>query len=249
MLHKHLVVWKYEWPDTLKSEVEVVLVDDGSPDETAADAIASLWNGDRSGLPPLSLYRMTENRPWGQHAARNVAAHEARGKFLLMTDMDHIVCAATLAEVLRLLPGLGKHEVLTFGRVDAPHTLTWKADHWTEFARTRRDDGSLKPHVNSFCVSRAHYWKLQGYDEDYVGIYGCDNEFRTRLWRHSTERHLHEFPLIRVDRSVIPDASTRDVDRKVPSRNAAKKAALKAKLARGEVNTIKTLQSPWERIL
>lgn len=249
MLHRHLLVWKNEWPASLKSQVEIVIVDDGSPDETAAEALTAIWNGDRAGLPPLSLYRVLINRKWGQHAARNIAGHEAKGRFLLMTDMDHVVPGSTIAEVLRLLPELGKREVLTFGRVDAPTTLTWKAADWTEFARTRREDGSLKVHVNSFCVSRSHFWALQGYDEDFVGIYGCDNEFRTRLWRRSTERHLHEFPLIRVDRSVIPDASTRDVERKVPSRNAAKKAALKAKLARGEINTIKTLQSPYERVL
>lgn len=249
MLHRHLLVWRNEWSDEQKSQVDVVLVDDGSPDETAADALADMWGGDRTGLPSINLYRVLVNRKWGQHAARNIAGHEARSKWLLMTDMDHIVCADTLAEVLRLLPTLGKREVLSFGRVDAPQTLTWRAGDWTEFARTRREDGTLKSHVNSFCVSREHYWKLQGYDETFVGIYGCDQEFRSRLWKASKERHLHDFPLIRVDRSVIADASTRDVERKTPGRNKLKQAAVLQKAIEGRAGKTMVLTSPYERVL
>lgn len=249
MLHKHLLVWRNEWSDDLKGQVEIVLVDDGSPDETAEEALAAMWNGDRTGLPPLTLYRVLINREWGQHAARNLAANQARGRHLLMTDMDHVVCADTLAETLRLLPGLGKREVLTFGRVDAPQTMTWKADDWAEFSRTRREDGSLKAHVNSFCISRAHYWTLQGYDEAFVGIYGCDQEFRTRLWKVSVERHLHDFPLIRVDRQVIADASTRGVERKTPGRGDLKKAVLARKALMGRAGQTTTLKFPWVRVL
>lgn len=249
MLHKHLLVWREEWSNDLKSQVEIVLVDDGSPDETAAEALAAMWGGDRTGLPPLSLYRVLVNRKWGQHAARNLAANQARGRHILMTDMDHVVCADTTAEVLRLLPVLGRREVLTFGRVDAPATLTWKAGHWTEFSRTRREDGSLKVHPNSFCLRRSHYWDLNGYDEDFVGIYGCDQEFRTRLWRASIERHLHDFPLIRVGREVIPDASTRDVERKIEGRSGLKKAIAAKKAVEGRAGKTTTLNFPWERIL
>lgn len=247
MLHRHMLVWRNEWSPEQKRDVEVVIVDDGSPDDTAADAMADLWNGDRAGLPSIALYRVTEDRPWHQHGARNLGAHVATAPYLLLTDMDHVLPPSTLRETLALLP-LGKSEVLTFGRVDAPATLTWEAEDWPEFARTRRTDGSLKPHVNSFCIARDHYWQLGGYDESFTGIYGTDQEFRTRLWKRATERHLGHAPLVRVDRDVIPDASTRDVERKTPDREKAKKAVRAAKALAGEKNVIKSLQFPWERI-
>lgn len=244
ILRRHLTVWRDEWPAELKRDVEVVIVDDGSPVECAADVLADI---DRASLPFIRLYRMTEDRLWGQHSARNVGAHVAHAPWLLMTDIDHVVPPFTLREVLSLLP-LARREVLTFGRVDAP---VWfdEAEDWPEFSRTRRPDGSLKPHVNSLVIERNHFWKLSGYDESFTGIYGCDQEFRTRLWKCATERHLHHAPLIRVDRAVIEDASTRGVERKTPENKAAKKLANALKVARGESNVIKSLQFKWERVL
>lgn len=243
MLMRHLLVWKYDWPSALHDRVQVVLVDDGSPEETAASVLAEMWNGDRTGLPSVALYRVKEDRLWHQHGARNLGAHVAKESWLLMTDIDHIVPASTLIDVLRLLPHLQSHEVLTFGRVDAPASLNWRTDCWPEFARTLNQDGARKPHVNSFAIAREQYWKIGGYDEAFCGIYGTDQEFRTRLWKQSVERHLENVPLIRVSREVIPDASTRNVERKTPGRNAAKQAVWARKS-----ETLKTLQFPWERV-
>lgn len=243
MLVRQMMVWHDEWSNDLRNQIEIILVDDGSPDETAEEVIREMWGGE-SGLP-LSLYRVLEDRPWHQHGARNLGAHVATSDWLLMTDMDHVVPASTLAEVLRLLPAAGKREVMTFGRVDAPETLTWKADHWTEFKRTVREDGSLKPHVNSFVVRRKVYWQIGAYDEDLCGIYGTDKHFRNRLFGTGLERHLKHAPLIRVAREVIADASTRDVERKLPGRNQLKRAAVAGK-SRYKTTT---LNFPWKRVL
>lgn len=247
MLHRHLLVWRHEWSPELRDRVEVVIVDDGSPNETAIEAMAAMWGGDHAGLPPIEVYRVKEDRKWHQHGARNLGAHVAKAATIFMTDMDHIVPPSTLAEVLRALP-LKPQEVLTFGRVDAPPTLTWRAMDWPEFARTLNKDGERKPHVNSFALARTHYWLLGGYDESYCGIYGTDQEFRSRLFGPRTPvRHLDHAPLIRVDRSVIPDASTRDVERKTPDRSTAKRRVAAAKQMRGEHGP-RSLQFEWERV-
>jgi len=248
MLRRQLMTWRDEWPASAKSEIEIVLVDDGSPaPDTAAEVMASMWGGDRAGLPPLSLYRVTIDRPWGQHPARNLASHVAKGRWLLHTDQDHVIPTSTLAEVLRLLPTLSKNEVLTFGRCDAPQTLTWRTDHWPEFERTRREDGSLKWHVNSFTVSRARYWQLQGYDEDFQG-YGTDSQFRKKLFgQGSVTHHLDHAPLIRVDRTVIADASTTTYSRETQHCNV--KATLARKAAEGRAGQTTTLNFPWERVI
>lgn len=248
MLRRNLMVWRDEWSVNLKASIELILIDDCSPSpDTAAEVLGSMWGGDRTGLPSLSLYRVTIDRPWGQHPARNLASHVAKGRWLFHTDQDHILPASTLSEVLRLLPTLGNNEVLTFGRVDAPATLTWKADHWPEFERTRRRDGSLKGHVNSFCVSRERYWNLRGYDEDFQG-YGTDSQFRRKLFGPgSTTHHLDHAPLIRVDRNVIPDASTTTYSRETQRCNV--RAVLARKAAEGRSGKTTTLNFPWERVL
>lgn len=249
MLRRHLLVWQGEWSEALKRDIEIIIVDDGSPDDTAADALASMWQGDRTGLPSISLYRVTEDRPWHQHGARNLGAHVASSPWLLMTDMDHVVPHSTAAEVLAKIDSLEENDVLTFGRVDAPKTLTWKADHWPEFARTKREDGSLKPHVNSFVVSKKRYWALGGYDEDFCGVYGTDKHWRDRLFGGvAVQQHLDYAPLIRVDRDVIPDASTRDVIRKSPGRLAIKRDIKLKKALQGRAGKTLTLNFPWERV-
>lgn len=248
MLRRQLLTWRDEWSPEQKRDIEVVLVDDGSPTpDTAAETLASMWGGSRDGLPALSLYRVLIDRPWGQHGARNLGAHVARSRWMLMTDMDHVIPASTLAEVLRMLPALTRNEVITFGRVDAPQTLTWKADHWSEFARTRRDDGSLKPHVNSFVVSRKRFWALGGYDESFVG-YGTDAQFRRKLFGSGTAtHHLDHAPLIRVDRDVIPDASTTSYSRETQRCNV--KAVLARKKLEGRADKTTVLDFEWERVL
>lgn len=272
MLAWHLRTWRYEWSAYLKDNVEVVIVDDGSPEETAEEVLKSRssvfagsaeqpFNAGNAAVVPtrkdgraeerdlVRLYRVLEDRLWHQHGARNLGAHVAQGDWLLMTDMDHVVPASTMSECLRIIPTLSKNEVLTFGRVDAPPTLTWKADHWAEFDRTRREDGSLKPHVNSFVVSRERYWKVGGYDEDLCGIYGTDSHFRGRLFgSHTVERHLDYAPLIRVDRSVIDDASTRGIERKTPGRNKLKQQVYLEKALCGRAGKITALNFPWERV-
>lgn len=242
-LHRQIDVWRDEWATALKRDIEVVLVDDGSPTETAGEVLAV---SDPVGLPHLSLYRVTEDRPWHQHGARNLGAHVARGRWLLMTDMDHVIPAHTLAEVLRLLPGMTAYEAITFGRVDAPATPAWEAADWPEFARTRRPDGSLKPHPNSFVVSRDRYWRLGGYDEDLAG-YATDIHFRRRLFGSGTAlHHLDHAPLVQISRDVIPDANTTAYAR---ADRCDVQAVLRRKAAEGRAGKTTTLNFPWERIL
>lgn len=252
MLQRHIEIFRQEWCADLRGRVEVIVVDDGSPVERADAVLRCMWR--RNGLtyataqPRISVYRVLEDRAWHQHGARNLGAHVAATRWLLMTDIDHVVPPATLDEVLRRLP-LGRREVLTFGRVDAPADRAWRAGDWRGMAPTLNDAGELKPHVNSFAIERDHYWKLGGYDERYCGIYGTDAEFRRRLFGpRTTVTHLADAPLIRVGRDVVADASTRDVVRKAPGRNDQKRAVLAQKLLEGSLEPL-ALNFPWERVV
>lgn len=235
LAHQYAVWAAYAVP--VKAQLEVVIVDDGSPASETAAAVPR-----PHGLPPLRLYRVLEDRPWHQHGARNLAAHEAAGPWLLMTDMDHELPASSAADLLDQVARATGDEVFTFHRVDAPD-LVPKRDVF----------GGLHPHPNTFAVTRDRYWQLGGYDEDCTG-YGTDGFFRTRLFEAGRARHLASVPVVRYPREVIADASTRapegvrpQVFRDRARRTQENRNLLAEKRRSGRGPTV--LNFPWERVL
>lgn len=222
MLALHYQAWA-TYPEALRAKVEIVLVDDGSPD-AAVDVPRPV------GLPTLRIYRVLEDRPWHQHGARNLAAHQAAAPWLFMTDMDHLLPASCLAQ---LLEQLDRDVVYTFHRLDAP-TLTPKLLH-----------GRPHPHQNTFAVRKARYWQAGGYDEDFCGFYGTDGYFLQRLYRGTSVVHLDAVHVVRYPREVVPDASTR-ADREA-GRRMADRAAVRNQKTPGA--PIPVLQFPWEQVL
>lgn len=233
MLGHQYETWA-SYPDALKAQLEVVLVDDGSP-TPAADVPRP------DGLPPLRLYRVLKDIPWHQHGARNLAATEAAGPWLLLTDMDHVVPADSMMALLDVLTEAPTDAIFTFARVDAP-----------DFTPTLNRYGGLKPHVNSFALTKALFWAVGGYDEDCVG-YGTDSYFRRRLFAQGTPAHLNDVRLIRYPREVIADASTwaPGVDpralRNAGRRREETKRRLERKARHGEGPRV--LDFAWERVL
>lgn len=220
------------YQEVLKEQIEIVLVDDGSPEGKAAVGVER-----PDGLPALRIYRVLVDIPWHQHGARNLAAKEADGPWLFLTDMDHVLPTESLRRLLSRLRG---DVVYTFRRLDAPD-LTPKMQH-----------GQEHPHCNTFALTKARYWTVGGYDEDAVG-YGTDGYFRQRLFGTSPAIHLQDVPIVRYPREVIPDASTSapGIDprafRNAGRRTAESKRALALKRQRGEGP--KVLAFPWERVL
>lgn len=216
------------WPEALKRELQVVIVDDGSP-EPADDVERPI------GLPSLSIYRVLEDRPWHQHGARNLGAHVAKSKWLLLTDMDHVLSESQFQSLLSSLDELNTEAIYTLDRVEADTGLP------------TFQNGREKPHPNSFVVTRDTYWKIGGYDEDFCGIYGTDALFRSRA--ESRMRHLSGVALTRYWRDLIADASTTTLERKEGRDPKAKMRVLMEKAARGESKSIKLLDFAWKQVL
>lgn len=220
-----------DWPEKYRRRLRVILVDDGSP-EPAADVPRP------EGLPELQIWRVTEDRPWHQHAARNLGAHVAPEGWLLLTDMDHVLTAEAGRALLKAIDK-GKVDparIWMLDRVEADTGLP-----------TRDGNGNRKPHPNSFVLTRELYWRIGGYDEDFCGVYGTDGLFKQRAFRIAGRGQL-PIPLTRYWRDLVPDASTH-APRKEGRPAGAKEAVLAAKRARGEADLVKVLQFDWERVV
>lgn len=226
MLAEQYRIWSL-YPPELKAEIEIVIVDAGGdkdPDRKGAIHVTI-----PEGLPPLRIFRILEHERWNQDVARNLAADRAAAPWLLLTDMDHAVPCETLGYILDR--PLSK-AIYTFQRVDAPHM------------QPKLKDGRPHPHPNSFLISKALYWKIGGYDERLVGYYGTDGVFVARCRRWGTFRQL-PVPLVRYDRSVIPDASTTSLSRK-GEENDRYRARYEAYRKSRDVKTLTRL---WEQLL
>lgn len=217
MLAHQYATWA-AYPDEIKARIEIIVVDDGSP-EPAIEV-------DRpEGLPPLRIYRHLEDRPWCQHAARNRGAWEAEGRWLFLSDMDHVLPADSLRWILE------DPCPMKFRRLDAPDL------------RPKIKNGQEHPHPNTFLIQRDQYRRVGGYDEALNGIYGTDGEFVRKLG----PLPVSEIPVIRYAREVIPDASTATLDRDAHRNKPRQKAIWKEKEAKGLPPDILTI--PCERVL
>lgn len=187
-------VWR-AYPPDLARHLAIHLVDDGSPVPCV-----------NPGLPNLRLFRIGVDVRWNWLAARNIGAHHAKGGWLLLTDMDHVLPADTLRAVVE-----GAHD----------SSVVYV------FSRREHTGESIGPHSASFLMTRDLFWTIGGYDETLSGHYGTDGDFRRRLIRHAQMMVLRE-ALVRHE--YVGDSSTTRYLRKQPedaavSRLIAKRSA------------------------
>jgi hypothetical protein len=215
-------IWA-SYPEKIRESVEIIVTDDCSSRNPARENLIS-------DIPlRLSLYEIKEKVEWNWLEARNIGAHYAEGKWLLLTDMDHVVTKENIKRVLSRLHGLNSKIVYQFSRIRAV------------------DNAPYKFHNDSFFVTKKVFWSCGGYDEDYAGLYGTSGRFRDRLFAsamdHETWDDIH---LVLYGREVIPDASTTEFKRKegrdpgqLSSRDAWK---------RSHKRSIQTFIRPFQRV-
>lgn len=174
------------YPHWIRDQVRVILIDDASPEP--AEPIF------RQCELRKSLYRVVEDIPWHQHAARNLGA-KAMGKddaWGLFTDMDILFEPETVERMLakKWLP----------------------TEHYT-FQRKFKDGRPPRFHCNSLLVTRGAYWSVGGYDERFSGTYGGDGIFLRALERETPRVHWEDIWCVGYN-DTVPDCSTRDWGRK-----------------------------------
>lgn len=220
------------WSAKAKAQIEVIIIDDGSPNSPAVDVPRP------SGLPDLRIYRVLEDKPWRQNCCRNIGAHEAVGPWLILTDIDHMLTAPNANALVRRLIRLDPETAYMLHRIEADTGEP-----------TRASDGALKPHPNSFVMTREMFWRLGGYDEWFTGIYGTDSMWRARLYEIAQQGFLKRIALTRYWRDLVPDASTTTLPRKEGRRPGEKEAIALAKKAAGKEGEILSLSAEYERVL
>ena len=164
-LRKHLIEWK-DYPHG----VSAIVVDDCS-----VNSPAELL---RESPIPVRLYSVLEDIQWNQPGARNLGMLMCSTEWVLSTDIDHILPAATAHKIMQI--SLTSRAFYTLGRIGAP-----------------------KPHLNSLLLTREAYWDAGGFDEDFCGNYGYDDtDFRQRLSRIRRLTHLKRIAMRVVKSSV-----------------------------------------------
>lgn len=228
MLRRHQDEWA-AYPNDIRAHLHVIVVDDGSPTSPAIDAWAP-----PSGLGSARLYRTGVDVRWNWIFCRNLGASEAATDWLLLTDIDHLVPTDTWRGLMT--DHLDETEAFQFRRLDAPD-LTPTIDR----------HGRPKPHPNSWCLTKALYDRVGGYDERLSGFYGTDAEFRERVYHEASSVVLRDEALIRYPREVIPDASTTTYGRKEEQDRENLRVIREARKALGYWRPLR-LTFPWERL-
>ena len=160
----------------LPEGTEIIIVDDGS--DPPLENTSNL---------PATIYRTYDTRPWTWALARNAGAKLARGEYLLMFDLDHIITRELLDFVVsRDEPRI--HFQRRFGVLDENGELYTDRKTLKEWGLIG-ERSRIESHQNSFAMKRELFWELGGYREDLIGQpypQGEDSGFYAK-WKEYSE--------------------------------------------------------------
>jgi hypothetical protein len=179
------------YPEDVRNQIEFIVTDDCSVKNPAR-------NNRISPKLNMSLYEITKKVQWNWLECRNIGAYYAKGAWLLLTDMDHVVTADMAIRLMERWPSLSYKTVYQFNRIRAVDMQPYKF------------------HNDSFFLTKKMFWRCGGYDEELSGNYGTSGVFRERLLKTANDRRerLSDMSLLLYGREVLPDASTTEFARK-----------------------------------
>ncbi|WP_107791515.1 glycosyltransferase family A protein [Campylobacter concisus] len=131
--------------------MEFVIIDDGSPLKYE--------------IPDFNLnlrwIKINEDIKWNQSGARNLGVLSAKSDKLIITDLDHIFYEDTLKFMATY--NFKEKEIYKSRR--------------THIHRNGFISGNYPSHGNVFAMSRGNFLKYFGYDEEFAGNYGYEDNF------------------------------------------------------------------------
>jgi GT2 family glycosyltransferase/glycosyltransferase involved in cell wall biosynthesis len=167
-----------------EAPIEVLVVDDGSPDDTAQRL---------GGIEHLRLIRLATNQ--GFIRACNRGAHEAHGRYLLFLNNDTVVGTGWCDELVRTFVDVpnagivGAKLIYPDGSLQEAGGIIWKDGSGWNYGR---GDDPLKPEYSyrrevdyvsgaALAVPRDLFLELGGFDEHYAPAYGEDSDLAFRV--------------------------------------------------------------------
>lgn len=141
----------------IPDDTEVILVDDGS--DPKIEAVPRPW---------LFIHQTNDTREWTWPVARNAGAKMARGEYLMMVDLDHIISRDFIDKTRNFT---GDHIRINreFAVLDEHGNLTQDREVLRSWGLPDRYKLTLTPHRNQFAIHRDLYKKMGGYREDRIG--------------------------------------------------------------------------------
>ncbi len=162
-----------DWPD-----LEVIVVDDGSPDNTG-ERIKDAFGG-------RVRYTRNEKNSF-QAVSRNNGARLATGDYLLFLDDDNVLDRRAITELVRAFennPKLGLAAPMAVHKRPGKENLIWSLgsdfNRWTSQPKDNRSNLPLEQlpaepasyptsyYPNGFMIPRTVYEQVGGFDEKYV---------------------------------------------------------------------------------
>lgn len=144
--------------------LNVIIVDDYS--DQPIRPIVESWND-----PRVRLFRVTEDKGFNSHGARNLAMQQTTTEWNLLVDVDYKVVG-----IQSLIDQIANNElesnVVHF--LGVAHVYQDKPPYVPDTSPSRAS-------INDFLVSKTLYWKAKGYDAEYIGFHHGDREFIQRL--------------------------------------------------------------------
>jgi len=149
------------YPAHILDVVVFIVVDDGSPTRVEIPDDIDL---------NLRVLRVEEDIAWNQPGARNLGVTVAVSDKVFVTDVDHVLTPESFEYMIR-------HR--------NPGRTMFK------FRRQASSGEVLRPHPNTFFLSRARFLRFYGYDEAFCGHYGFDDAMFWRWQRYHGTRFLY----------------------------------------------------------
>lgn len=175
IVRRQILFWeRMKLPD----DVEIIIMDDGSdpPLEFDTDVV--------------TIHPTRETRPWTSSIARNKGARIAKGRNLIMADVDYIIPKDVIMRV-REFRGQKIQFSRQFGVLDENGEFTQDKDVLFSYglleSRYAKRGTRIPFHPNHYAMSKKVFWEIGGYNERLVFRrpypQGEDNQFKKKWYR------------------------------------------------------------------
>ena len=149
------------YDDSIKNQIELILVDDCSPNPLIIPENTYNLN--------ITLLRVLEDKAWNSCGARNLGACYSGCRKLIFSDLDFIIEEKTL-------------ESLIYGKINPNEMIIFNRQVLTENGYENAKHALCPPNI--YAILKSTYLNFNGYDEDIVGTYGDDIYFRKYITKH-----------------------------------------------------------------